>query len=110
MTDETQTNEPAGMLTRFPPRLSWLPLALLLAALGLQPASALDNVYTNTVSGKWESPTNWSQAAPFLDNSIYITNAGTKTVTVDSNTVSFAPGTLAVTNLTLSGPSNTINT
>jgi hypothetical protein len=49
-------------------------------------------------SGKWETPANWSLGLPSANESAFVTNAGTKTVTLDATTVSSAPGSLTISN------------
>src|ERR1039458_3954620 len=70
----------------------------------LFPAQAQVNSYTNNTDGKWETPGNWSlNLAPTNPQSVFITNAVTKTVTIDSTTSSNFPQTMTVNSLTLSG-------
>ena len=69
---------------------------------------AQDNSYTNTISDVWQTANDWSLgAAPSNNPNVFITNATTKTVTIDSTTPS---ANLTITNLTISGPSGTTNT
>jgi hypothetical protein len=70
------------------------------------PSSAQVNTWTNNGNGKWEAATNWSAGAPSLGESLFITNANTKTVTVDATTSGVFSNTLVVSNLTISSPSN----
>jgi hypothetical protein len=82
-------------------------LVMLLVTLAL-PARALNDIWTNTVSGKWENPTNWSfGVVPGATNSIYITNGGFngKTVTIDATTSGSYSNTMSVTSLSVWGPS-----
>ncbi len=68
------------------------------------------NTWTNSVSGKWEVSANWLNGTPSLANAAdLITNATTKTVTIDAVTTN-TPSSLTISNLTVSGPSGTINT
>ncbi len=70
-------------------------------------ALAAPTVYTNTASGKWEDPSNWSLGAPAATNSIYITNPAPTTpitVTLDATTSSSFTNTMTVANLTISAP------
>ena len=70
-------------------------------------ALAASNTYTNTSSGKWEVPSNWSPGAPAATNSSYITNPAPTTpitVTVDATTSSGFTNTMTVANLTISAP------
>ena len=70
-------------------------------------AHAAPNVYTNTASGRWEVPSNWSLGAPGATNSSYITNPVPTTpitVTLDATTSSGFTNTMTVANLTISAP------
>ena len=71
------------------------------------------NSWTNAASGKWEIGTNWSIGTPALANAVdLITNAATKTVTVDSTTVlsNAINGCMTISNLTIAAPSGSTNT
>jgi len=85
-------------------------VAALLALCLVSPAFGQANSYTNTGSGKWEASASWSAGAPGLGDSIYLTNAPTKAVTVDQTTESSFPGTMDVSNLWISAPSGSTNT
>ncbi len=62
-------------------------------------------------TGKWEVNTNWSAGAPAIFNqAVFITNATTKTVTIDAITSGSFPGTMTISNLTVSSPPGTTNT
>ena len=65
--------------------------------------------WTNSGSGLWRSGTNWSigRAPDMAAGLILITNAGTKTVTIDSPTAST---NLILNNLTLLAPAGATNT
>ncbi len=83
-------------------------MAMLLAELSAPAA----NNWTNAGSGLWRvAPGNWSGGtAPNGDSNVdptQITNAGTKTVTIDSATVF---GNLSIRSMTLSAPIGTTNT
>jgi hypothetical protein len=76
------------------------------------------NIWTNTISGKWEAPANWSLGLPPLNTqSLFITNVGAdisisssvvaKQVIVDGATSSFSP-TMTVSNVTLAGAGTNI--
>lgn len=72
-------------------------------------AAGADNVWTNSSSGPWgEGSTNWSLGrAPDASDAVFLTNAASKTVTVDPST----PATnLTVSRLTLSAPLGATNT
>jgi T5SS/PEP-CTERM-associated repeat protein len=69
------------------------------------------NSYTNSASGKWEVGSNWSQGIPPTSSQfVFITNGFSKTVTIDSFTASDFPGTMTITNLTLSAPTGSVDT
>jgi hypothetical protein len=70
------------------------------------------NSWTNSVGGKWETSGNWSlNAYPFSGQyQTLITNALTKTVTNDSVTATGYPGSLTISNLTISAPGGATNT
>jgi len=72
---------------------------------------AAPNSWTNSVGGLWRSSTNWSLAsAPNGSSNVdptQITNAGTKTVTIDAATAS---ANLSIRSLTLSAPAGSTNT
>lgn len=73
---------------------------------------AQNDVWTNTTGGKWETASNWSPAiAPSVSfSSIYVSNATTKTVTIDATTSGSFPSTMDINNLIVSGPAGTVNT
>ncbi len=84
-------------------------LAMLLPGLSVL---AVPNNWTNVASGLWGvAPGNWSaNTAPTSASNIdptQITNAGTKTVTIDAATV---PGNLSIRSMTLSAPLGATNT
>ncbi len=70
------------------------------------------NSYISPSSGKWEQGVNWSLGVPpdSTQVGIYITNAASKTVTIDAVTSSNFPSTMTISNLTLSAPSGSTNT
>jgi len=74
--------------------------------------SGSTNSWTNSVSGRWDNGTNWSLGgAPLITlSAILITNANSKTVTIDSNTAANFPATMSVSNLTISAPGVSTNT
>lgn len=68
------------------------------------------NIWTNTVNGKWEDGTSWSIGYPTIEDEFdYITNAATKAVLIDANTVATRPDSLTINNLLVAAPDNTIN-
>jgi hypothetical protein len=70
-----------------------------------------DNSWTNG-SGQWETGSNWSLGVPPTNtqSAILITNAATKTVTIDATTSGSFPDTMTISNLTLSAPTDSTNT
>src|SRR5580704_11662291 len=76
----------------------------------LSSVKAQVNSYTNSANGKWEDSTNWSFGGPPASTqSIFITNAITKTVTIDATTTN-SPFTLTINDLTVSAPAGSTNT
>jgi hypothetical protein len=75
-------------------------------------AAGLTNSWTNSLSGKWETGSNWSlKVPPFIGQYLdLITNGTTKTVTIDATTASGFPSTLTISNLTVSAPTGATNT
>ena len=78
-------------------------------------AGSVDSWYSPN-SGKWESSSNggqiWSLLVPpnvYLSGAL-ITNDVSKTVTIDATTVSNAPGSMTISNLTLTGSLGATNT
>jgi hypothetical protein len=72
---------------------------------------AQNNSWTNNVSGKWETGANWSLGVPPTNaHSVFITNAFSKTVTIDATTSGSFPTTMTITDLTVSSPPGTVNT
>jgi T5SS/PEP-CTERM-associated repeat protein len=68
------------------------------------------NRWINGSNGKWETGSNWSAGAPFINQpALLITNAASKTVTIDAITANSA-STMTISNLTLSAPSGSTNT
>ena len=93
-------------------RCGFRKLALALAAAILLPSlsASAATIWTNTASsGLWRISTNWSPATAPNSNSdpTQITNAVTKTVTIDSLTAST---NLSIRGLTLSAPAGSTNT
>ena len=77
---------------------------------------ALDTVilgpstWVNPASGKWETGGNWSYGLPSIaDPADLITNANSKTVTIDAVTTN-TPSALSINNLTVSAPLGSTNT
>jgi hypothetical protein len=96
-------------------------LGLILVVLSGLRAKAQIVVWTNQASGRWDNALDWDpNGLVGGPQSIYITNAGAdisitngvvaKQVIIDNQTTSFFPGTLAETDLTLSGAgTNVVN-
>ena len=87
-------------------------LGMCTACLCVPPAQAAgSNSWINPASGKWETTNNWSngEAPSVSDSADLITNATTKTVTIDDITTN-TPSALTINNLTLSAPTGSINT
>ena len=80
-------------------------------ALVANDAHAATNSWKSVSSGKWETSANWSLgAAPSSSDAFdFITNATTKTVTIDATTTNSA-GTLTISNLYLAGTATSTNT
>ncbi|PWU12677.1 MAG: hypothetical protein C5B50_21035 [Verrucomicrobia bacterium] len=67
--------------------------------------------WTNSLSGKWEQPTNWfAQLPPNSTLSVFITNSANKTVTIDSATSSGYSNELTVAYLAVGAPTGSTNT
>jgi T5SS/PEP-CTERM-associated repeat protein len=83
-------------------------VASLLAALE---AAAATNSWTAPVSDRWDTNGAWSLLVrPDGSQTVFITNSGTKTVTIDAGTSGSFPGSMTVTNLTVSGRGSATNT
>src|SRR5436309_6591712 len=90
-------------------RLLTLSVALLFAANHFADAQTT-NIWATGLSGKWELATNWTiNVAPTNNSLVFITNALSKTVTIDATTTN-SPTTMTISNLTLSAPAGSINT
>jgi T5SS/PEP-CTERM-associated repeat protein len=75
------------------------------------PSTGNTNSWINPAGDKWEQGFNWSAGAPsIIQPAVYITNASSKTVAIDSGTAFGFTNTLTVSNLTVSGPSGSTNT
>jgi len=94
---------------RFEPYRRAVPLALVILLSGV--SAQAQNNWTNNGSGLWRTAANWSLATPpsnrSNENPTQITNAATKTVTIDSAAGS---GNLSVRGLTISAPVGSTNT
>ena len=71
---------------------------------------AQTNSWTSPTRGYWDDYTKWSlQISPTNTHSVYITNALTKTVTIDSITSGDYPESMTISSLTISGDSQSTN-
>ena len=69
-----------------------------------------NNYWINSAGGKWETTANWSRGQPSSTQPyLFITNANTKTVLVDSTTSGSFSSTMTISNLFLSGVGNAVN-
>jgi len=76
------------------------------------PVTVPGNSWTNSVSGRWEMAANWSSgsAPSSSDTADLITNASSKTVTIDATTSGSYPATMTLNTLTILAPVGSINT
>ncbi len=88
-----------------------LPLELVALGFTIPDANAQTNSWTNSASGYWQDATSWSLGLPPASmQSMLITNAGDKTVLVDSSTSSGFSNTMTVSDLILAGQTGSTNT
>jgi hypothetical protein len=88
-----------------------LPLGLVSLGFTIPTANAQTNSWINPSLGFWQDTNNWSLALPpGSTQSLLITNAGSKTVLLDSSTSSGYSNTLTVSDLILAGQGGSINT
>lgn len=92
-----------------PSRAARVAILLGLFAAGAPVALQAQNTsWTNASSGLWTDGNAWLLGtAPSNNPTVYLTNAGSKTVTIDAGT---PEGNLTLTNLTISAASGTTNT
>jgi len=78
----------------------------------LTPSSnAQPNSWTNPASGNWEDSSSWSLGQPpGSGQTVLLTNAGFKAVQIRANTAANFPQTLVIDSLTISSPTNSLNT
>jgi hypothetical protein len=78
----------------------------------LTPSSnAQPNSWTNPTSGNWEDTSSWSLGQlPGPGQTILVTNAGFKAVEIGANTAAKFPQTLSVESISVSSPTNSLNT
>jgi hypothetical protein len=75
-----------GPFAGMPRRCGVLMAILLACVLRCSPVYAVDIVWTNTAGGNWSVANNWSpHQAPSTNDTAWITNNGTYTVTLDAN-------------------------
>jgi hypothetical protein len=73
--------------------------------------NAQTNSWINPTSGAWEDASSWSLGvSPGTNQSILITNSGWKAVSIGPNTANNYPQTLSVDSITISSPTNSLNT
>lgn len=73
-------------------------------------AAGLVNSWITPVSGNWDVASNWSLGIlPASSQSVMITNAGFKAVAIQPSTPTNFPGSMTVSNLTITAPSNSFN-
>ena len=69
------------------------------------------NSWINPTSGNWDDASSWSLGIlPGSSQSIMITNSGFKAVAINSSTPINFPGSMSVSNLTITSPTNGANT
>ena len=74
-------------------------------------AAGLVNSWINPASGNWQDATSWSLGIPPASNqSVMITNSGFKAVAIQPSTPINFPGSMMVSNLTITSPANSFNT
>src|SRR5438477_11675596 len=82
-------------------RIWWLGLVLAVAQINAASAALTTNSWTNSASSFWQTASNWSAGIPTNSNAaVLITNASTKTVTINSGT---PVANLTISNLTVRG-------
>ncbi|HZQ47012.1 MAG TPA: hypothetical protein VFC07_08375, partial [Verrucomicrobiae bacterium] len=80
-------------------------LGLLLLMAAVVPLHAQNNTWIRGQSGKWEAGSNWLSGPPQSGQYIYITNANTKTATIDATTSGSFSNTMSIHFLQISGGS-----
>ncbi len=68
--------------------------------------------WQSSLGGKWETASSWYAAyrPDATLQEVQLTNATTKTVTIDTTTAGSYPSSMTVSNLTIAGPAGTVNT
>ncbi|HWC59567.1 MAG TPA: hypothetical protein VHC44_07715, partial [Verrucomicrobiae bacterium] len=75
------------------------------------PPSGTVNSWISSTSGNWQDAASWSLGLPPASSqSVMLTNAGFKAVSIQSSTASGFPQTLAVNSVTIASPTNSLNT
>jgi T5SS/PEP-CTERM-associated repeat protein len=86
-------------------------LCILTSALLSGIAQAQTNSWANPSRGFWDDYESWSLGVrPTNSQSVFITDALSKTVTIDSYTSGMYPESLTISNLTVSAPGGATNT
>ncbi len=87
-----------------------LPLGLVALGFTIPDANAQTNSWINSTAGFWQDATSWSLGLPpDSTQSMLITNAGNKTVFMDSSTASGYSNTMTVSDLILAGQDGSQN-
>jgi hypothetical protein len=69
------------------------------------------NAWIASGDGKWESAGNWQQGTPSTSQSgVLIGNPGSKSVILDTNTATYLPASMTVSNVTVADSSGALNT
>src|SRR5580658_8888221 len=86
-------------------------LCILTSGLFSGVAQAQTNSWANPSRGFWDDAESWSLGVrPTNSQSVFITNAPSKTVTIDSYTSGTYPESMMISNLTVSAPGGGTNT
>jgi len=94
----------------------WLLVAIAVFAVPSARGALTTNEWTNSDGDKWETATDWSSGTPSLNNAaVGITNGFaplvlSKSITIDGTTASGSPGSMTISNLSVSAPKVTIVT
>ncbi|MGD0651918.1 MAG: thrombospondin type 3 repeat-containing protein [Verrucomicrobiia bacterium] len=89
---------------------AWLVVMVVATVAVRATGHAQTNSWISPTRGYWDDYTKWSlEIAPTNTHSVYITNALTKTVTIDSITSGDYPDSMSVSNLSLFAPAGATN-
>jgi hypothetical protein len=78
---------------------------------GSSSGSGQTNSWVNAASGNWDDAASWSLGIlPNSSQLVMITNSGSKAVAINPSTPANFPGSMTVSNLTIQGSTNTVNT